>query len=125
MSPARGWQQAEGAGMALGGVMVAGFASPGWPWWAWLVVLIVPDLSLAGYLAGKRIGAATYNAAHIYALPFLLMMLGVASGSTAVISAGGLWLAHVGADRGIGLGLKLPSGFRDTHLGQIGRNSPD
>ncbi|MTH76269.1 DUF4260 family protein [Paracoccus aestuariivivens] len=111
--------------MALGGVMVAGFASPGWPWWAWLVVLIVPDLSLAGYLAGKRIGAATYNAAHIYALPFLLMMLGVASGSTAVISAGGLWLAHVGADRGIGLGLKLPSGFRDTHLGQIGRNSPD
>ncbi|MFH5775899.1 DUF4260 domain-containing protein [Paracoccus sp. NGMCC 1.201697] len=116
---ARIWQRAEGAGIALGGVLAAGFASPGWPWWAWLVAFLAPDLSIAGYLAGNRIGAVVYNAAHLYALPFLLMMLGVAAGSTALISAGGLWLAHIGADRALGYGLKLPSGFRDTHLGRI------
>ncbi|MFT4013450.1 MAG: DUF4260 domain-containing protein [Paracoccus sp. (in: a-proteobacteria)] len=119
-APARAWQQAEGAGVALGGVAVAGFASPGWPWWAWLLVLLAPDLSMLAYLAGRRIGAIGYNLAHLYAAPFLLMMLGVAGGGIEVIAASGLWLAHVGMDRALGLGLKLPSGFRDTHLGRIG-----
>lgn len=117
---ARIWQQAEGAGMAAGGLLIAGFASPGWAWWLWLLVLLAPDLSILGYGAGKRAGAALYNLAHLYALPFLLMMLGVGLGSTAAIAAGGLWIAHIGADRAFGLGLKLPSGFRDTHLGRIG-----
>ncbi|MFG6079420.1 DUF4260 domain-containing protein [Paracoccus litorisediminis] len=114
------WQQAEGAGMALGGVMVAGFSSVGWPWWVWLLALAAPDLGMLGYLAGRRVGAAVYNAAHLYAVPFLLMMLGVAAGHVGLIAAGGLWLAHIGADRALGYGLKLPSGFRDTHLGRIG-----
>lgn len=29
--------------------------------------------------------------------------------------------AHVGFDRALGYGLKLPTGFKDTHLGRIGR----
>ncbi|WP_415635615.1 DUF4260 family protein, partial [Paracoccus aminovorans] len=29
----------------------------------------------------------------------------------------------IGIDRALGYGLKLPSGFRDTHLGRIGRES--
>ncbi|MDS9467396.1 DUF4260 domain-containing protein [Paracoccus sp. MBLB3053] len=125
MIPARNWQRLEGGGLALGGVMVAGFASPGWPWWAWVLALLAPDLAMLGYAVGRRAGAATYNLAHLYAMPFLLMVLGVASGSTAVISAGGLWLAHIGVDRALGYGLKLSSGFHDTHLGPIGRNSSD
>ena len=28
--------------------------------------------------------------------------------------------AHVGWDRALGYGLKLPTGFKDTHLGRIG-----
>ena len=32
-----------------------------------------------------------------------------------------LWAAHIGFDRGLGYGLKYPSGFADTHLGRIGR----
>lgn len=111
--------------MALGGVMVAGLASPGWPWWAWLAALLAPDLSMAGYGLGRRTGAAVYNLFHIYALAFLLMVLGVAAGSTGLISAGGLWLAHIGGDRALGYGLKLATGFRDTHLGQIGMDNSD
>ncbi len=106
--------------MALGGLLIAGFAAPGWPWWIWLAGLLAPDLGMAGYLAGRRAGAAFYNLMHLYALPFLLMMIGVGLGSPAAIAAGGLWIAHIGADRALGYGLKLPQGFRDTHLGQIG-----
>lgn len=35
---------------------------------------------------------------------------------------GAIWLAHLGMDRLLGYGFKLPTGFKDTHLGQIGRN---
>ena len=31
------------------------------------------------------------------------------------------WVAHIGLDRMLGLGLKLSSGFADTHLGRVGR----
>ena len=31
-------------------------------------------------------------------------------------------IAHVGFDRALGYGLKLPTSFRDTHLGRIGRD---
>ena len=117
---ARLWQQAEGAGLALAGLLVAGLAAPGWGALVWLAILFAPDLTMLGYLAGPRIGAMVYNLGHLYALPVLLMALGVALGSTALIAGGGLWLAHIGIDRALGYGLKLPSGFRDTHLGRIG-----
>lgn len=119
--PAVGWQRAEGAGVALGGLMVAGFAAPGGPWWAWLAAALAPDIGMIGYLAGRRVGAVTYNLLHIYAVPFVLMMLGVGLGSTVLIAGGGLWLAHIGVDRAIGFGLKLSSGFRETHLGRLSR----
>ena len=31
--------------------------------------------------------------------------------------------AHIGIDRALGYGLKLPSGFKHTHLGVIGSGS--
>lgn len=119
-APARIWQQAEGVGMALAGLMVTGFAAPGWPWWCWLLGLALPDLAMAGYLLGRRVGAALYNLGHLYALPMLLMLLGVAGGGTVCIAAAGLWLAHIGIDRACGFGLKMPEGFAYTHLGRIG-----
>lgn len=120
MSP-RDWQRLEGAGLALAGLLVASLAAPGWGVAVWLLVLLAPDLSMIGYLAGPRPGAALYNLCHIYALPLLLVVAGVATGSTGMIAGGGLWLAHLGIDRALGSGLKLVTGFRDTHLGRIGR----
>jgi Domain of unknown function (DUF4260) len=34
---------------------------------------------------------------------------------------GSIWLAHIGADRALGQGLKYATAFGDTHLGYIGR----
>jgi hypothetical protein len=46
-------------------------------------------------------------------------------GSTPVLLAGSVLLAHVGMDRALGYGLKLPTSFQDTHLGRIGRAKAD
>lgn len=117
------WQRAEGAGLALGGLLIAAMVPAGFGWLVWLLLVLAPDLAMAGYLAGPRIGAVAYNLAHLYALPFLLMIFGVGLGAPALIAGGGLWLAHIGIDRALGFGLKLPTGFRDTHLGTIGRSN--
>ncbi|AUH64166.1 DUF4260 domain-containing protein [Paracoccus zhejiangensis] len=116
-----GWQKAEGALVALAGLGIALAVQPGWPWWLWPLILLAPDLAITGYLAGPRLGAALYNAAHLYGLALMLAVLGVVSGLPILIAIGGLWLAHIGFDRALGYGLKSPEGFRITHLGRIGR----
>ena len=117
---ATGWQRAEGALVAVAGLGIAAMV-PGVPWFVWLM-LLAPDLSMAGYVAGPRIGAAIYNAAHLYGWGLVLLVAGAALGIMPALAAGALWLAHVGIDRALGYGLKAPTGFRDTHLGRIGRD---
>jgi hypothetical protein len=36
-----------------------------------------------------------------------------------------VWIAHFAVDRASGHGLKLSTGFQDTHLGRIGRERND
>jgi len=84
---------------------------------AWLAV----DLSMVGYLAGPRVGAVTYNFAHNLVGPLALLGLGWWTGTGWLILVGAALLTHVGLDRMLGYGLKLPTDFRDTHLGRIGR----
>jgi hypothetical protein len=90
----------------------------------WLVpALLAPDLSMVGYLAGPRVGAVTYNLAHNLVVPVLLMFIAWPLQSGVVALAGMVLLAHVGMDRALGYGLKLPTSFQDTHLGRIGRGA--
>ena len=87
--------------------------------------LLAPDLSMLGYLAGPRVGAVTYNLFHNWALPVALVFLAIATHPQwPVALVGAVLAAHVGFDRALGYGLKLPTGFRDTHLGRIGRDRP-
>jgi len=83
--------------------------------------LLLPDLSMVGYLAGPRLGALTYNAAHNWTIGLIVLGIGWWLAVAGVLLAGAILLAHVGMDRALGYGLKLPSGFQDTHLGRIGR----
>ncbi|TIX33887.1 MAG: DUF4260 family protein, partial [Mesorhizobium sp.] len=34
-------------------------------WWLFAVLILAPDLSMLGYLAGPRVGAVAYNALHM------------------------------------------------------------
>ena len=47
--------------------------------------------------------------------------LGLATDSVPIAIAGAILVAHVGMDRAVGYGLKLPTSFHDTHLGRIGQ----
>ena len=108
-------------GLAMLCLSVAGYAWIGEPWWLFALLLFLPDLSLAGYLGGPRVGAVIYNAAHATIGPIALVAAGMAIPAPMVAAIACIWAAHVGLDRAIGYGLKYQSGFAFTHLGRIGR----
>ena len=88
----------------------------------WLLpLLLAPDLSMVGYVGGPRVGAVTYNLAHNLATALLVLAIGWFAAIAPMALAGAILVAHVGMDRSLGYGLKLPTDFRDTHLGRIGR----
>jgi hypothetical protein len=86
-----------------------------------LVLFLVPDLGMLGYLGGRRVGAVVYNLTHTYLLPAALMVSAFVSPLRGAYYWALIWFAHIGLDRMLGFGLKRTSGFRDTHLGRIGR----
>ena len=93
------------------------------PWWLFALLILVPDLSMLGYLAGSRIGAVVYNAVHVTFGPIVLTVVGLMFGDLPVLGVAMIWLAHIGIDRAIGYGLKYGKGFGFTHLGRIGRSA--
>lgn len=116
----RGWLRIEGVA-----AFVAGLALYGWlgaPWLLVIPLLLLPDISMVGYLRGPQLGAVTYNVAHNWAIGLAVLGLGLVSDVTAVSILGAVLIAHVGGDRALGYGLKLPTSFQDTHLGRIGRD---
>ena len=93
----------------------------GGDWLLALPLLLAIDLSMVGYLAGPRAGAITYNLGHNLVVALAVGGIGWLTGIAWVQLLAALWVAHIGMDRSLGYGLKLPTDFRDTHLGRIGR----
>jgi hypothetical protein len=91
-------------------------------WLLYAVLILAPDLFMLGYMGGPRTGAAVYNLGHTWLLPGLLGIVALLAGVTVAGSIALIWFGHIGVDRLLGYGLKLPTGFQDTHLGRIGRN---
>jgi hypothetical protein len=88
----------------------------GYGWLLLVLLALAPDLSLVGYAAGLRIGSLAYDVAHSYVLPVALAAAGVVTETSWVTQVALIWLAHIGADRLLGYGLKYPSSFKGTHL---------
>ena len=115
----RTWQQIEGGFVFLALVATVAALGAPWAWWISILIFFVPDLSFAAYAAGPKIGAAAYNAVHIYGLGLAFAALGLALASPGLVAAGLLLAAHVGLDRLLGYGLKEPTGFKHTHMGNL------
>jgi hypothetical protein len=98
-------------------------SSWGGPWWLYPVLFFAPDLSFLAYLAGPKIGAWAYNAAHSTVVPLGLLVIGIGFAPPLGLSIALIWLAHIGFDRALGYGLKYEAGFGFTHLGRIGRQA--
>ena len=97
------------------------YARHGAGWDTFALFFLAPDLSFLGYLAGPRVGALCYNAAHSYIGALACFALGATLASTVFVAAALIWCAHIGFDRALGYGLKYVDGFGHTHLGHIGR----
>lgn len=91
-------------------------------WLLYALLILAPDVFMLGYLRGPRAGAAIYNLGHTWLLPGIIGIVGVLAPASADLPIALIWFGHIGADRLLGYGLKLPTSFQDTHLGRIGRN---
>ena len=111
----------EGLTLFLGMTLL--YAVWGGSWWVYLILFLVPDISMVAYLSGPKFGAMIYNAMHSYMAPMVLMVTGFGTGSPLVLSIAIIWLAHIGLDRALGFGLKYSAGFGFTHLGRIGKTA--
>jgi hypothetical protein len=109
----------EGAAALLAGILL--YQQTGADWLVFIVLLLLPDLSILGYARGPAIGAVIYNLVHTWALAGALLGVGFFLQVPIVFGAGAALFAHIGGDRLLGYGLKYPTAFRDTHLGRIGR----
>lgn len=88
--------------------------------WPFFAAILVPDISMVGYLINTRIGAFVYNLGHSLVFPLLLLLLTVPLDNIWLLYIATVWMGHIGIDRLMGFGLKYNDSFRHTHLGIIG-----
>lgn len=110
--------RAEGLAVLVAALITYG--QLGANWWLFALLILAPDLAAFGYLGGPRLGAALYNGVHNYALPLLVGLAGYFA-APHLVPFVAIWIAHIGADRLLGYGLKYPDSFGQTHLGPIGK----
>ncbi len=102
-------------------VAAAAYARVGGGWPLFALLFLAPDLSMLGYLWGRKVGAVTYNLGHGYVLPACLGACGVLLSHSTLVALALIWAAHIGFDRLLGYGLKYAAGFGRTHLGAVGK----
>lgn len=111
-------QLEEAALFALG---IYGFSLLPFAWWWFLALILVPDFSMVGYLAGNRVGAWVYNLFHQRGVAIAVYLTGCYISNVNIQLAGVILFSHSSMDRMFGYGLKYERGFKFTHLGEIGK----
>jgi len=109
----------EGLSILIGSIFLYYHLNFSWEIFAWF--FLAPDLALVAYLYGPRFGALTYNLTHSYAGAIAILLIGLYTSNATCQIAGIIWFAHIGFDRTLGYGLKYFTGFKYTHLGNIGK----
>ncbi|MDH5609163.1 MAG: DUF4260 domain-containing protein [Cyclobacteriaceae bacterium] len=95
------------------------FGQTSYAWWWYPLLLLLPDLSMLGYLGGPHTGAFTYNLIHHRALAIATLLFGWFLQLEPIILSGTILLGHISIDRIAGYGLKHADSFHHTHLGWI------
>lgn len=88
-------------------------------WYWFIILLLAPDFSMAGYALGNKAGAWAYNLFHHRGIALLVYLMGIFLDSSIMLLAGVILFAHSSMDRMFGYGLKYEKGFKFTHLGEI------
>lgn len=111
----------EELGMFILGVLL--FTALDYSWWVFPALLLLPDISMAGYVINNKAGAALYNLFHHKGLAVLVFAAGSLFDLPVLILSGIILFSHSSLDRLFGYGLKYPDSFQHTHLGRIGKNT--
>ncbi|HMR19656.1 MAG TPA: DUF4260 domain-containing protein [Sphingobacterium sp.] len=90
-------------------------------WWVFPACLLLPDLSMIGYLVNPKIGAWMYNFFHHKLVAVSVLSLGLWMNNASLTLAGVILFGHSAMDRIFGYGLKFNDNFKHTHLGWIGK----
>jgi hypothetical protein len=109
--------RAEGLAVLVGALVL--YFELDFGWLLLVVLVLAPDLSIAGYAAGPRVGAVAYDLAHTELWPIALAVVGVLADVDLLVQLALIWLAHIGVDRFVGYGLKYPTRFDDSHLQRV------
>ncbi len=95
------------------------FSQLNFAWWWFPALLLLPDISMVGYLINPAVGAVLYNVAHHKGLGIVIGLLGLMTGNQNLMLAGVILFAHSSMDRVAGYGLKYFDSFKHTSLGSM------
>jgi Domain of unknown function (DUF4260) len=109
----------EEFGLFLFGIYL--FNQLDYAWWWFLVLILTPDFSMIGYVFGNKSGAFLYNLVHHRGIAILIYLTGIYFSNHLIQLTGIILFAHSSMDRMMGYGLKYETGFKFTHLGEIGK----
>ncbi len=82
-------------GIAMFVVMLLLYRELGLSWWLFVLLFLLPDLSILAYLADTKIGAVVYNVVHTYLLPAILFVFGFVGEGSILMGLGLIWGAHI------------------------------
>lgn len=97
------------------------FSLLNYQWWWFPALILAPDLSMFGYIINTKTGAFSYNLFHHRGVAVLVYILGCYLRIEIVQLMGIILFSHAAMDRIFGYGLKYETGFKYTHLGEIGK----
>ena len=97
------------------------FAQLDYSWWIFPALILLPDLSMIGYLFNPKAGAWIYNFFHHKLIAIAVLILGFWLNNSLLSLVGVILFGHSSMDRFFGYGLKFNDNFHNTHLGWIGK----
>ena len=106
---------------AMFGLSIYLFSQLSFAWWWYVLLILVPDLSMLGYVINTRIGALVYNFFHHKGVAVITYIAGLYFQNEVLQLTGIILFGHSSMDRMMGYGLKYPDSFQNTHLGLIGK----
>ncbi len=92
------------------------FSQLSYSWWWMLVLFLVPDLGMLGYVFGTEVGAIIYNVVHHRGVSITLYILGSVLGNEIILLIAIVLFSHSSLDRVFDYGLKYGDDFKHTHL---------
>lgn len=97
------------------------FSKLDYVWWLFPACILLPDLSMIGYLFNTKTGAWLYNFFHHKMVAVAAFALGIYLDIPWLTLTGTILFGHSAMDRMFGYGLKYNDNFKHTHLGWIGK----